>query len=103
MSLLQGSRLLYHVASKKPLEDDENEDLRSIELYIDETYNLSHKDVIERHFLDFLRELHTVLLAQEQEKKLSSIAPDSPEYLEVYMQIMQKSQKLGIIPGKITL
>lgn len=103
LSHIPWSRLLIDVITRKDLEDDEMEDLRTIDVYIEETYSLTHPDIIEKHFLDILREIHSLLLMKEQEDILSTISPESPEFLQAYTKIIQKSQLLGIQPGKITL
>lgn len=56
--------------------------------------------MIVRQFGDLLRALHAELLEQEKKEKLSGISSDSPEFLQIYTELVRKSQTLGIQPGK---
>lgn len=100
---LEDGSLLYHIVTKKDLDEPENEELKTIEVYIDEHFQDQHTDVIKRHFFDLLRLLHTSLLEIEKNKLLEGVDKHSQEYLETYTYLVQKAKKLGIPPGKLTI
>lgn len=93
---------MLHILNDDHLDDDEQENLQAIELYIDEMVS-PHPDAVHRHMMDLLKFLHTKLLEHEKQVRLSGITPNNPEYLEVYTSLIRKAQTLGIHPGKITL
>lgn len=94
---------MYKIVTKKDLDESEQEEIKTTEVYIDENLETSHPDVIQRQFFDLLRLIHTALLEKEKKKLLEWIDPASPEFLTTYTYLVQKSQKLGIPPGKITI
>lgn len=69
LGLEQGS-LLYKIVTKKDLDESEQEEIKTTEVYIDENLETSHPDVIQRQFFDLLRLIHTALLEKEKKKLL---------------------------------
>lgn len=78
------------------LDPDDLETLRIIDLHLEEAHTDSHPELVERAFRDLLRSLHMSLFAEEKEKKLSNIDSSSPEYLEIYSQLLQKEKAMGL-------
>lgn len=100
---LPGASLLYKILAKKELDESEIEEIKTLEVYIDENFPDKHEDVIHRQFFDLLRLLHTALLDREREKMLSNIDPASPEFLQTYTYLVRKATALGVPPGRITI
>lgn len=101
LSQLPWTGLLLRILQWNSLEDDEQELLRTLDLYIDETQHEQHPDVIHRHFLDLVKNLHVHLLEQEKIAIFSGIDPASSAYLEAYTGLIQKAHTLGIPPGTL--
>lgn len=100
---ISGSAILQNIVRNTPLSDEQQEMLATIEVYIDETIPDKHADIISRHFLDLIRQLHIALLEVEKNTLLSEISVDSPEYLQAYTELIRKAQKLSIPTNKISL
>ena len=77
--------------------------LATLDMYIDETVPDKHPEIIERQFIDLIRQLHIALLEVEKNICLRQISPDSPEYLLACTELLRKAQKLGIPQGTISL
>ena len=78
------------------LDPDDLETLRIIDLHLEEAHTDSHPELVERAFRDLLRSLHTSLLSLEKTKKLADIDPSSPEYLQIYSELLKKEKELGL-------
>ena len=89
--------------ANKERDDSDVEELKSIDLYIDERLPDQHPEIIQKHFFDLLRVLHTRLLEEEKTRVLAGISVESPEYLTACTYLIQKSKNLGIPQGKITI
>ena len=72
-----------------------------MDLYIEETHTSLHPDVIERHFLDVLRAIHSELLDSEKTTLLEGLDPTSADYLSAYTRLIKKAHTLGIPPGRL--
>lgn len=82
-------------------DDADAEELRTLDVYIDEILPDQHQDVVSRQVGDLIRALHEALLDDEKRRLLSGVSPESPEYLQAYTHLVRKAQQLGISPGKI--
>ena len=99
---LGNASLLHSVITEWSIDDTDAEELKTLDVYIDEMFPDKHPDIIQRQFFDLLRGLHTALLEKEKNNLLSSIDSSSPEYLEAYTYLVRKAMQLGIPPGNIT-
>lgn len=100
LSQLSGTGLLLRVLQGEVPDNDEDELLKTMNVYIDETQTEQHSDIISRKFLDLIRELHVALFLNERKNTLASIDPNSNEYLEAQRQFVTKGLELGIHPSK---
>lgn len=98
---LSNSRLLSKVLSKSELDNEDSEYLDTIELFIEEKIPEKHPEIIQKNFLDLIRQLHIALLSIEKKQILEKISPNSPDYLIAYTELVKKAQKLSIPQGSI--
>jgi len=75
------------------LDDDDREILRVLDLHLEENHIHANTELIERSFRDLIRNLNKLLLEQEKKNKLEKISPESPEYLQVYADILKKEKQ----------
>lgn len=78
------------------LDPDDLEILRIIDLHLEEEHTDTHPDLVERAFRDLLRSLHASLFAREKEQKLSSIDTNTPEYMQIYTELLTKEKKMWL-------
>ena len=92
---IEWSRLLMDSISNH-LDDDDREILRVLDLHLEENHTHANTELIERSFRDLLRNLNKLLLEQEKKNKLEKISPESPEYLQVYADILKKEKQFWL-------
>lgn len=88
--------LLSKVVTRSPLDEDEWERLRLIEVIIEEETNTLSEALIAQTFHDMVRSLHKILFLKEKNQLLSSVSPDSGDYLRAYQTLTQRARELWL-------
>ncbi len=92
---VHGSGLLSRLTSQR-LDSEDNEALHILSLRLEEEHALANPELIRRAFRDLLRMLHLDLLRLEKEALLTSVDTNSPEYLRLYSELIQKEKSFRV-------
>gem|GEM_PF-6937790 len=79
---------------QKDIDSDAEENLRIIALYLEQIHESATNENIQKAFTHHVKHISKLLLDSERERILSTVSPDSPEYLSLLSSILAKEKKL---------
>lgn len=95
LTAIEDVGLLMRLLSNN-LDDEDREQLRILDLILEESQWESTKDVIERSFASFIKKLHALLLEKEKEIRFKDISTEDPRYLTLHSEFIQKAKQLWL-------